>query len=182
MRTEYHGTRGRHRPVPRHSAVCRRHRSVPGSAAELVRLLQGIRCVVRKPDSVHLCRAGCGCGTMRPFGGVWTVAGVAAAFGVLTRLCRRAVCVFGCAWQTHPFDTVRRQMQLDEATGGIRSGWQAARRVFRAHGMRGLYAGFTASALKVMPAVATSLLFRDMLLGRVDSDHKQAKERVARQS
>ena len=101
---------------------------------------------------------------------------------VCSRGCAVGLCVFGCAWQTHPFDTVRRQMQLDEATGGIRSGWQAARRVFRAHGMRGLYAGFTASALKVMPAVATSLLFRDMLLGRVDSDHKQAKDRVARQS
>ena len=100
MRTEHHGTRGCHWPVPRHSAVCRRHRSVPGSAAELVRLLQGIRCVVRQPDSVHLCRAGCGCGTMRAFGGAWSVAGVAAAFRVLTRLCRWAVCVWLCLADT----------------------------------------------------------------------------------
>ena len=82
--------------------------------------------------------------------------------------------------QIHPVDVIRRRMQVDVQRGKLRSGYQTARKVVASRGVRGLSAGFVPAALKIMPAVAVSLLVRDMLLGRVDTKHKAHRARATR--
>jgi len=86
----------------------------------------------------------------------------------------------GLAAQTvvHPFDVVRRRMQVDTSHGKLRSGWRTAQRVLARHGVAGLYRGYVATALKIMPAVAISLVVRDSLLGRVDVTHRARRSRA----
>ena len=70
----------------------------------------------------------------------------------------------------YPLDVLRRRIQVE----GVESAWArlytlpALRRVVQKEGMRGLYAGLGATYMKVAPAVATSLVVRDAMLGRLD--------------
>ncbi|XP_032236106.1 mitochondrial adenine nucleotide transporter ADNT1 [Nematostella vectensis] len=69
----------------------------------------------------------------------------------------------------HPLDVVRRQMQVDRGRSGsiTQTSLSALKILWKQGGPRRIYAGLTASYLKVMPAAATSLLVRDALLGRL---------------
>ena len=55
--------------------------------------------------------------------------------------------------------------------------WPALRRVVQIDGFRGLFAGLSPTYMKVAPAVATSLVVRDAILGRLDDATLSRSER-----
>mmetsp|Transcript_55457 Transcript_55457/g.161967 ORF Transcript_55457/g.161967 Transcript_55457/m.161967 type:complete len:398 (+) Transcript_55457:71-1264(+) len=72
----------------------------------------------------------------------------------------------------HPLDTVRRRMQATPVTGAPPPPAkiaQALHTMIRDGGPRALWAGIWPAYLRVAPAMATSLLVRDTLLGRLRS-------------
>ena len=71
----------------------------------------------------------------------------------------------------HPLDVVRRQMQISRSDKGIaKSPLSAVTHLFKSGGISRVFAGLTASYLKVIPAAGSSLLVRDALLGRFKKD------------
>ena len=79
----------------------------------------------------------------------------------------------------YPLDVLRRRIQVE----GVESSWArlytlpALRRVVQKDGFRGLFAGLIPTYLKVAPAVATSLVVRDSILGRLDDATLSRDER-----
>eukprot|EP00111_Clytia_hemisphaerica_P004439 TCONS_00012687-protein len=66
----------------------------------------------------------------------------------------------------HPLDVIRRRIQVERASSPQHF-VSALRDLWNTGGYRGIYAGLSASYLKVIPAAASSLLVRDFLLGRI---------------
>ena len=67
----------------------------------------------------------------------------------------------------HPLDVIRRRIQV-ERRASVQNFAYALRDLWNKGGVRSIYAGLSASYLKVIPAAASSLLVRDFLLGRLD--------------
>ena len=65
----------------------------------------------------------------------------------------------------YPLEVLRRRMQVHSMDSRQRAAslWTLAKTT----AFRELFAGLTATYLKVMPAAATSLLVRDIILGRL---------------
>jgi solute carrier family 25 phosphate transporter 23/24/25/41 len=79
----------------------------------------------------------------------------------------------------YPLDVLRRRIQVE----GVESSWArlytlpALRRVVQTDGFRGLFAGLIPTYMKVAPAVATSLVVRDAILGRLSDATLSRDER-----
>lgn len=67
----------------------------------------------------------------------------------------------------HPLDVIRRRIQVERGAPAQHF-LSALRDLWNTGGVRSIYAGLSASYLKVIPAAASSLLVRDFLLGRLD--------------
>ena len=81
----------------------------------------------------------------------------------------------------YPLDLLRRRIQIGgiESTWARMYTWQALRKVARdSGGARGLYAGIGPSYAKVAPAVASSLVVRDAVLGRLSDKTFDRSERL----
>jgi solute carrier family 25 phosphate transporter 23/24/25/41 len=80
----------------------------------------------------------------------------------------------------YPLDVIRRRIQVE----GVQSTWArlytfpALHRVVKKEGYRGLFAGLGPTFAKVAPAVATSLVVRDAILGRLDDATFSRDERM----
>lgn len=81
----------------------------------------------------------------------------------------------------HPLEVVRRLKQIDKTNeNGAKlkqTSLTVLRSLWKEGGITRLYAGITASYLKVIPTAAISLIVRDAVLGRLGDDDQKCHKR-----